>query len=55
MGTLAFYKIRAYERKDGVLVSSRIHRSDTPHALPAKNHLVAASGLRRGIRSRARA
>lgn len=52
MGTLAFYKIRAYERKGGVLVSSCIPRSGTPRALPSEdNHLVAASGLRRDIRS----
>ena len=55
MGTLAFYKIRVYERKGGMLVSNRIARSGTPCALPGEdNHLViAASGLRRGIRSRA--
>lgn len=55
MGTLAFYKIRAYERKGGMLISSRIPRSSTPRALPSEDdHLVvAASGLRSGIRSRA--
>ena len=53
MGSLAFYKIRAYERKGGMLASSRIPRSGTPRALLSEdNHLVvAASGLRRGIGS----